>query len=78
MVEVRNVLRNKADRLERFEQQDRKIPRSGYVTDEVIIQYIGQQAGKMKTVEERPSLQHILVETTTRCNLRCVHCMVRE
>jgi len=28
--------------------------------------------------EERASLQHIVVETTTRCNLRCVHCMVRE
>lgn len=28
--------------------------------------------------EERPSLQSIILETTTRCNLRCVHCAVSE
>jgi MoaA/NifB/PqqE/SkfB family radical SAM enzyme len=29
----------------------------------------------MKTAEERPSLQLFILETTTRCNLRCVHCL---
>ena len=28
--------------------------------------------------EEHPSLQYVVLETTTRCNLRCIHCAVNE
>ena len=32
----------------------------------------------MRTQERRPSLNYFVLETTRRCNLRCIHCWVSE